>query len=62
MRFLDGGGALGHLEEEAQVPSMNHTFSVVGHSAGGTVLCLVQHQHCHTRELEEADEDISAGP
>ena len=62
MRILDGGGALGHLEEEARVPSLNHTFSVVGHSASGTVLCLVQYQQCHSRELEEADEDLLQGP
>lgn len=62
MRILDGGGALGHLEEEARVPSLNHTFSVVGNSVSGTVLCPVQYQHCHTWELEEADEDLSAGP
>lgn len=58
MTFLGGGGALGHLEES----TLNHAFSVVVHSAGGTVLCLVQHQHRRTWELEEADEDLSAGP
>lgn len=57
MRILDGGGALRHLEEEARVPSLNHTFS-----ARVTVLCLVQYQHRHTLKLEEADKDLSAGP
>jgi len=55
-----GGGTLECLEEEARVFALNHALSIVGHSARGTVLCLIQYQHCHTRELEEADEDFSA--